>query len=155
MNGLQRKKKRTNAKKHYLYNTWCNMRRRCYSPEYYLYHRYGGRGIKVCGRWLTADGFWNFVDDMGERPEGTSLDRIDNNKNYEPSNCRWATPHTQQSNKSNNTKRVGVSIQRRSNPKWKTGWVAEIMVKGVRHNKLFTNYEDAVRQREEWELTLL
>jgi hypothetical protein len=75
------------------HRTWARIRRRCNSPSYHNYPRYGGRGISVCARW---DDFANFLADMGARPEGMTLDRIDNDGNYEPSNCRWATP-TQQS----------------------------------------------------------
>lgn len=72
---------------------------RCYDPTYTNWEHYGGRGIKVAPRWLGPEGFKNFVADMGRRPQGKSLDRIDPNKNYEPSNCRWATSKQQANNK--------------------------------------------------------
>ena len=77
------------------YVSWMMMRQRCQNPNATGYHNYGGRGICVCKRWQA---FEAFLADMGERPEGTSLDRIDNNKNYGPSNCRWATKSEQQKN---------------------------------------------------------
>jgi hypothetical protein len=76
--------------------SWKGMKRRCLNPNAPGYEYYGGRGITVCERWLTFD---NFLADMGIRPEGLSLDRIDNNGNYEPGNCRWATRSEQQRNK--------------------------------------------------------
>lgn len=89
--------KRGWAKDHILYYTWQGMKRRCYSKQHSFYSDYGGRGITVCDRWLLD--FWNFVDDMGERPEGYTLDRINNDEGYSPSNCRWADAVTQANNK--------------------------------------------------------
>lgn len=77
------------------YHSWASMMTRCYNPTREYFHLYGGRGITVCDRWKT---FTNFLADMGARPEGKSLDRIDVNGNYEPENCRWATAKEQRDN---------------------------------------------------------
>jgi len=88
-------------RQHPLYKTWCNMKQRCNNPNQPKYKNWGGRGIKVCDRWLNS--FENFIQDMGERPQGTSIDRINVNGNYEPNNCRWATIKEQNNNKRKNT----------------------------------------------------
>lgn len=82
------------------YGIWAGMKQRCQNPKYHGYRRYGGRGIKVCKEWQSFEGFFA---DIGEAPEGRSLGRIDNNKDYEKSNCRWETPTQQQRNRSNTT----------------------------------------------------
>lgn len=83
------------------YKTWASMKERCAKKTLSSYHRYGGRGIKVCDRWLAS--YFNFLEDMGTRPEKSfQLDRIDNDGDYEPSNCRWVSPKENARNKHNN-----------------------------------------------------
>jgi hypothetical protein len=79
-----------------IYRLWKSMKNRCFNVNNKSYLDYGGRGITVCERWLK---FENFFADMGERPQGKSLDRINNNGGYEPSNCRWATSKQQVHNR--------------------------------------------------------
>jgi hypothetical protein len=82
-----------------MYCTWSNMRRRCRDHNHPNYKYYGGRGIEVCESWQGKNGFMNFVNDMGIRPDGLSIDRINNDGNYNPANCRWATTKQQANNK--------------------------------------------------------
>ncbi|MBB3705871.1 hypothetical protein [Aminobacter aminovorans] len=81
------------------YHSWAGMTARCTNPKHKDFHRYGGRGIQVCEAWQT---FAGFVADMGEKPKGMTLERLDYNDHYRPGNCRWATHKEQARNKSNN-----------------------------------------------------
>jgi hypothetical protein len=93
--------------KHYLYPTWSNMYGRCHNPRRHDFERYGGRGISVYKEWRRkgrgCPGFNSFLSwiltNLGERPEGMTLDRIDNDKDYEPGNLRWATSSEQVRNR--------------------------------------------------------
>ena len=113
-------------RKHPLYNTWAGMKSRCYNLKDKYYKDYGGRGIKVCDRWLDIH---NFIEDMlSSYQEGLSIDRIDVNGNYEPDNCRWTTTTIQARNtrdiyKHNKSGFRGVSWNKRDKK-----WVSQISI---------------------------
>lgn len=84
------------------YHSWVGAKGRCKNPNNPKYYRYAGRGIKVCDRWDKS--FENFLQDMGPCPPGCSLDRVNNDGDYEPSNCRWANPNVQANNRKQRSK---------------------------------------------------
>lgn len=90
---------KTRTKVSKTYNSWYSMIQRCTNPNDTAYHNYGGRGITVCKRWRK---FANFLKDMGEVPKGHQIDRVDNNKGYCKSNCRWVTAKINNRNRRNN-----------------------------------------------------
>ena len=111
-----------NHRKHGMWNTkeyriWSRMKERCNSANCSTYKYYGGRGIKVCERWSGDDGFENFYTDMGAIPKGKSIDRINNNGDYSPENCRWATIVEQ-----NNNRRYNRILEFRGESKTLAQW---------------------------------
>lgn len=96
------------------YRSWNAMLQRCVNKNHVKYSQYGARGIKVCERWSD---FVNFLADMGERPKGKTIDRIDNSKGYEPNNCRWSTPKQQQNNRKC-TKNITLFGETRTLTEW-------------------------------------
>lgn len=101
------------------YCSWQNMKTRCTNPSHAQFKDYGAKGITMCSRW---EKFENFLADMGERPEGRTLDRIDNDKGYEPGNCRWATAKEQAREKRRNLTHNGITLS-------VTDWAAKLGIK--------------------------
>jgi len=125
------------------WNSWAGMVYRCTTSSAPEWKHYGGRGITVCESWRT---FENFFADMGERPEGTSIDRVDNNRGYEPGNCRWATITEQQNNRRSNV-RLTINGQTRTMKQWANHYkvpypvVKDRRSKGVDGEALFAPLE--------------
>lgn len=107
------------------WTAWYDMQKRCLNPKHKDFPNYGGRGIRICDRWLGARGFRNFLADMGQRPRGLTLDRSDNNGHYEPSNCRWASRKAQRWNRRDTRlDAVGAPTCKRGHP-----WTPENIAK--------------------------
>lgn len=128
---LNRQRTRHGKSRSAIYNIWSHMRRRCQDSKNLAYKDYGGRGIKVCDRWQVFD---NFYADMGERPSlEHSLDRIDNDGNYEPENCRWAT-HQEQAN----NQRSNRNITFQGKTQTISAWAREL---GIKPAALFSRFK--------------
>ncbi len=145
---LKERHNKSNSPEH---QAWLNMKARCYNKKNPRFNHYGGRGIEVCDRWRRS--FTSFYKDMGDRPTPKhSIDRIDNNGNYEPANCRWATNSQQNYNKQlsarNKSGRKGVRYYKAYGK-----WVAYIT---VNYKSIFlgnyTTYKEACKAREEAEV---
>ena len=135
------------------YIAWIGTKQRTQNPNHKSYKNYGERGIKVCGRWLGKNGFKNFFNDLGAKPDPSySLDRINNDGDYEPSNCRWADRETQNTNRrpfkprsSNSTGHTGVWKNTR-NP---GTWIAVICVRYKNiHLGVFHSIHEAIEARK-------
>ncbi len=115
---LEKASKLTHGKRHDpSYKIYRGILDRCYNSANPSYSYYGGRGIKVCDRWRES--IENFLLDVGKRPNGASIDRIDNNGNYEPNNCRWASRREQQANRRDN-RRLTLNGETKSLTEWAT-----------------------------------
>jgi hypothetical protein len=127
---------RSNSK---TYRSWAAMKARCYNPLHHAYENYGGRGISVDPTWLTS--FQTFVEDMGERPSNTTLDRIDNESGYSKVNCRWATKVEQ----GNNT-RCNVVLEFQGESKTATEWAKDLNISYYALIKRISDYKWSVER---------
>lgn len=127
------------------YKSWEMMVQRCTNPNFDGYPRYGGRGVTLCDEWKN---FINFFEDMGIRPGGTTLDRVDVNGNFCKENCKWSNQTEQLFNQRPRNKIAGVYLHKASGK-----WTAQICFQKVNyHLGLFEKIEDAIKAREEAEM---
>ena len=135
------------------YNSWRAMKERCTNPNNSHYKHYGGRGITIFPKWLEFTGFW---EDMGTRPEGYSLERIDNDKDYHPDNCKWADEYEQAAN---HGIRVDNStgykyVFKRTNKVNKPYYLAMRRKKKTYIKGMYFTLEEALANRENFMLTV-
>ena len=128
--GLSRNKEST-------YRIWSAMKERCFNKNNKNYMRYGGRGITVCESWLSYE---NFHDDMGKRPKGYSIERIDSDGNYNPENCKWASMIEQNRNRCGNKLILDTETGIYYNSISEFVEIYEITVSKFKHNKRFKSY---------------
>lgn len=141
------------------YDSYRAMKNRCLCPTDSNYPRWGGRGIKICDRWLGGDGFKHFLKDMGPRPTKKTktghyeytLDRVDPNGDYCPENCRWANRHTQIGNTRKAIEHGLQGIYYRKDRNDSRPWCANFKYGDVRLTKCFYTKEAAIQQRIIWE----
>lgn len=123
-----------------MYGIWSSMKQRCYNPNATSFSDYGGRGIKVCDRWQS---FEPFYVDIGERPQGHTLDRIDNTKDYSPENCRWAT-FIEQNNNTRGNNNITFNGTIMTLKQWTEKFGLKYKVVSLRINQLKWSIEKAL-----------
>lgn len=136
------------------YRSWKNMVARCTDSRHVNYPHYGGRGIKICDRWLGKDGLKNFINDMGTRPDNMSLDRIDVDGDYTPENCRWAAQCVQNHNQRDKKHSTGIKGVGRYFHHGRYRFIAYISKNGIKAQKYFSNLDDAIKWRSKKEKEL-
>lgn len=134
-----------NMSSHKLATTWAGMMSRCYKKEDISYKNYGGRGITVCDKWHYLP---NFIEDMSPKPEGCTLDRIDNSKGYSPDNCKWSTYSDQSINRRKRKNKSGYTGVYSHYNKFRCSLTRD---KITRVSKNLDTKEEAIKLRKEWE----